>query len=179
MDRRIWFDRRFELGLPPEAFSDVLERVRGTPARIEERVRDLTADASKERVDGRWSIQENIGHLLDLESLWSGRLDDFDAGRAALRPADLENRKTFDANHHGRTLNEVVADFRMEREEMVVRLESLSDVQIRKTALHPRLELPMTVVDLLFFLAEHDDHHLVRVSQIISSLANRTEETEG
>ena len=179
MKRRIWFDRRFELGLPPEAFPDVLERVRGTPARTEERVSGLDREATKTRLEDRWSIQENIGHLLDLESLWSGRLDDFDAGREVLRPADLENRKTVEANHNGRALSDLLADFRRKRERTVERLESLTDDQVRRTALHPRLEKPMTVVDLLFFLAEHDDHHLARISEVIHRLATAGEGDEG
>jgi hypothetical protein len=40
-NRRIWFERHFELGLPIEAFTDVLERVRGTQSRLEERVRGI------------------------------------------------------------------------------------------------------------------------------------------
>jgi hypothetical protein len=31
-----------------------------------------------------WSIQENLGHLADLEGLFMGRLDDFDARVATL-----------------------------------------------------------------------------------------------
>ncbi len=34
MHRLPWFDRRFELGLPPEAFPYIVERVRGAPVRI-------------------------------------------------------------------------------------------------------------------------------------------------
>jgi hypothetical protein len=33
--------------------------------------------------------------------------------------------------------------------------------------LHPRLNQPMRVVDLLFFVAEHDDYHLARISELI------------
>lgn len=35
-----------------------------------------------------------------------------------------------------------------------------------KSSLHPRLNVPMTIVDLAFFDAEHDDHHLVRINEI-------------
>ena len=31
------------------------------------------------------------------------------------------------------------------------------------------LEL-MTVVDLFFFVAEHDDHHLARISEVLSTI---------
>src|SRR3990172_7929651 len=102
MTRRRWFDRRFALGLPPEALPDIVERLRGTPARLEERTAGLPRDQLVRRPREAWSIQENAGHLLDLEPLWSGRLDELIAGAAVLRAAALENRRTFEANHHAR-----------------------------------------------------------------------------
>ncbi len=171
VSRRRWFDRQFERGLPPEAFADVLERVRGTPSRLEERVRDLTVESLTRRLGERWSIQENVGHLLDLEPLWSGRLDDLEAGLDELRPADLENRKTREAEHNQRDVAELLVEFRTARLTTVLRLETLSDEQVRRTALHPRLQQPMSVVDLLFFVAEHDDHHLSQVSELLRAFA--------
>ena len=169
-DRRRWFDRRFELGTPLDAFPDVVERVRGTPVRLEERVSGLSPDVHTRRVDDSWSIQENVGHLLDLEPLWEGRLDDLLSGQQELRPADLQNRKTHDANHNERALADLLAEFRSVRTGIVGRLENLSDEQLRVTALHPRLQQPMTVVDLFFFVAEHDDHHLARISEVLSTI---------
>jgi hypothetical protein len=47
---------------------------------------------------GPLSIQEQAGHLLDLESLGMGCLDDHEKGRKTLSAADMENRKTHEAN---------------------------------------------------------------------------------
>ncbi len=58
-----WFDRRFELGLTPDAFLYIVERVRGAPARLEDRISGLQPGFLKERVEDAWSIQENVGHL--------------------------------------------------------------------------------------------------------------------
>ena len=38
--------------------------------------------------------------------------------------------------------------------------------QLARTALHPRLRQPMSVVDLCFFVAEHDDHHLRTIKEL-------------
>lgn len=165
--RRIWFERRFELGLPIEAFPDVLERVRGTPARVEERLADIAPKRLTIHVGERWSIQENVGHLLDLEELWSCRLDELLQGREQLRGADLKNRKTHEAKHDRQRLEELLSDFRSTRMVIVSRLEALSDGELTRQALHPRLQQPMTAVDLFFFVAEHDDHHLARITEIL------------
>ena len=165
--RRVWFERRFELGLPPEAFPDIVERVRGTPARLEERVRGIAPALLVRRVETTWSIQENVGHLLDLELLWSGRLDELLAGAATLRAADVTNRTTHEANHNARKLHDLLAAFRAARGDVVARLDALAPSDLSRTALHPRLQQPMTVTDLFFFVAEHDDHHLARISELM------------
>ena len=171
MHRILWFDRRFELGLPAEAFPYIVERVRGTPARLEDRISRLPAGILKERVEEAWSIQENVGHLGDLESLWAGRLDELVAGRSDLRPADLKNRKTHEAGHNERSIDELLAVFRRDRLATVARLDALSPAQLEVTALHPRLEQPMSVVDLFFFVAEHDDHHFAQITALAQKLA--------
>ena len=164
--RRIWFERKFELGLPPDAFADVLERIRGTPARLEERIMMLPGEAFDRRFGESWTIQENVGHLLDLEPLWAGRLQELLGGDEALRPADLENRKTHEAEHDQTPMDELLAAYRREREAIVRRLDALVPSDLHRTALHPRLLQPMTVVDLFFFVAEHDDHHLARIGEL-------------
>ena len=164
--RRIWFERKFELGLPPDAFADVLERIRGTPARLEERIMMLPGEAFDRRFGESWTIQENVGHLLDLEPLWSGRLDDLLEEAAVLREADLTNRRTHEAGHNTEPIAALLAAFRDSRHTVVRRLEALPDEAFERSALHPRLNQPMTAVDLFFFVAEHDDHHLATISAI-------------
>ncbi len=166
MARRIWFERVFEVGLPAEALPDVVERLRGTPARLEERVRGVLRAAMTQRVDGRWSIQENVGHLLDLEPLWAGRVEDLVSGSAELRAADLRNRATDEAGHNESPTREILESFREARMRLVERIESLGESDVSRTALHPRLSRSMTVVDLAFFVAEHDDHHLARITEL-------------
>jgi hypothetical protein len=56
----------------------------------------------------KWSIQEQAGHLLDLEELGMKRLDDFEAGRETLVAADMDNRKTHEANHNTDTLANIL-----------------------------------------------------------------------
>jgi uncharacterized damage-inducible protein DinB len=155
-----WFDRTFALGLPVSSFPPILARLRSTPDRIEAVLDGASPDMLRSRSDAAWSVQENVGHLLDLESLWEQRLDDFDAGASVLRPADLENRKTHDANHNTRDVGDLLREFRTARTTIVERLEKMSEAELMRVGLHPRLQQPMSVVDLAFFVAEHDDHHL-------------------
>lgn len=164
MNIKRWFDRSFALDLPAWMYPHVVERLRGTPARAEDLVRDVAPDILTQRVGERWSIQENIGHLLDLEPLWIGRVEDLREGKTHLRDADLSNRKTHEANHNARSIDGLLREFREMRTGFIQQLDALDDDMIEHTALHPRLLQPMRLLDLLFFVAEHDDHHLAQIT---------------
>jgi uncharacterized damage-inducible protein DinB len=168
-----WVDRTFNFTLPDALFPVVIERLRGTPARIEDKVRDLPREILTRREGDAWSIQEHIGHLLDLEELGDSRLDDFLAGAAVLRPADMENQKTWEGHHNEREIGELLATFRRERERFVARLDGWDPDLISLTAMHPRLKQPMRVLDLALFTAEHDDHHLTRMTELARKLGTR------
>ncbi len=165
-----WADRHFTFELPAELFPVVVERLRGTPARIEDKVRGLSPAVLTRRDGDAWSIQEHIGHLLDLDELHAGRLDDFLAGASILRPADMANRKTWEANHNQWPVEDLLRDFRRERERFVARLDAWDESLLSLTALHSRLNQPMRVVDMAFFTAEHDDHHLTRMTELARKL---------
>jgi hypothetical protein len=102
--------------------------------------------------------------MLDLEVLWDGRLDDFLNGAAQLRAADLTNRATHEADHNAKPLEDILLAFRRSRHAFVARLDGLASFE--RTALHPRLEQPMRLVDHIYFIAEHDDHHLARIREL-------------
>ena len=163
---QVWFSRRFTFDLEPSAYPTLLERLRGTPLRLEERVGRLDAAALTRRVDDRWSIQENAGHLLDLEAVWAARLDDFERGAERLTAADLQNRRTHEANHNAARLREILDAFRSARAAIVRRLEAYDDAMIVRSALHPRLSQPMRLIDHVLFVAEHDDHHLATITRL-------------
>jgi hypothetical protein len=139
------------------------------PARLEEHVRNLPHEVLTLRHENRWSIQENAGHLLDLESLVQQRIDEYIAGAKELHAADMTNRKTFDARHNDVPISRILDSFRRERATTVQRLESLDEEVFARAAIHPRLNTPMRLVDMLFFQAEHDDYHLTRIAELVRS----------
>ena len=168
-DRQLWTERQFDFGFPVERHPDIIERLRATPERLQEMVSDLPPEILVRREGESWSIQENVGHLGDLEELWHGRLNDFEKGAEELRPADMSNRVTYLADHNSRDVQELIADFRRARRRLVDRVESMSTEDLERSAYHRRLDIQMRVVDLLYFVAEHDDHHLETIRRLIQS----------
>ena len=161
-----WFDRKFEFAFEQNIFPSIIERLAGTPLRLRAKMADIPAEKHRVKWEGSWSMLENIGHLFDLEPLWSGRLQDILDGKVELREADLENKATDQANFNNRTADQLIADFTRAREQLLEKLESLSEAEVYQHALHPRLKTPMRTMDLFLFVAEHDDHHLARISEL-------------
>ncbi len=158
-----WVERRFVFDLPVELYPNILIRLRGTPGRLEQLTHGLKREILTAKPDGKWSIQENEGHLLDLETLWLTRLSEFMAGAQVLSAADVTNSKTEQAHHNDRELREILMAFSKARQQMVDRLDVLCYDDFLRHAHHPRLNVSMRLVDHAYFIAEHDDHHLARI----------------
>ena len=164
-----WFERKFDFTFPVEQHPNLCVRLRGTPARLEELVRGVDrADLIRRSQGGKeeWSAQE---HLLDLEALWMARVEDYVSGASQLTVADLSNRKTFEAQHNRRALDEILAEFRSARSQLVSRVANVEPSIFARAIPHPRLKTPMRLVDHLYFVAEHDDHHLAHILERISA----------
>ena len=175
MFRRLpWFERSFPTGLPAHLLPVVAERLRGTPARLADRLAGVPHGVLVRRSGDSWSIQENAGHLLDLEPLWLRRVGDLAAGRSELAEADLTNRQTHEAGHNVARLQGLLADFRQARDELMRRLEAFSEESAAVTALHPWLRVALNVVDAAYFVAEHDDYHLARITELLREAAAST-----
>jgi hypothetical protein len=168
-----WTSRTFEHSLPPGLYPVVLERLRGTPARAAALLEEFRPPLRTWRPDSSWSAHEHIGHLDDLHDLDMRRIQDFVSAAAVLSPADMTNRGTYEAGHNAISSARLVDRLRRRRGELIQKLEDLDDTVVTRTAIHPRLERSLSVLDWMFFVAEHDDHHLAKAREIMRT-ANAT-----
>jgi hypothetical protein len=161
-----WFDRKFDFSGNQNTMPTIVERLEGTPIRLRAKLSKIDERLLRVKPEGKWSILEHIGHLIDLEPLWQGRLDDILMGMDELRQTDLTNRRTTEANHNERNVKDLINDFERIRSITIDRLVGLSEHDVFKFALHPRLKTPMRTIDHFTFVAEHDDHHLAVISTL-------------
>jgi uncharacterized damage-inducible protein DinB len=166
-----WFQRKFEFSFPAELHPNVCARLRGTPARLEEVLRGRAHEVVIHKPQQKWSAQEHAGHLLDLEPLWLARVEDYVAGSAVLTVTDLQNRKTDEANYNSQRLERILEEFRAARKILLARVERLDAGLVSRSIPHPRLKVPMRLVDHLYFVAEHDDHHLAKIWELVKSIS--------
>ena len=167
-----WTDRKFDFSYPAGLYPEMIERLRGSAPRLEDHFKNLSTEALTTRHEDRWSIQENAGHLIDLESLVQQRVEEYVTGSTVLHAADMSNRKTYEANYNDANAADILKTFREQRTATIKRLGQLDDPLFSRSALHPRLNVQMRLVDLLFFTAEHDDYHLTRIAELSALLAN-------
>src|SRR5258705_2258408 len=161
-----WIERKFEFNFPIGLFPVIIERLRGTLARIKNMTDHKTDAELKQQVNGKWSVKEQVGHLYDLEELWYGRIEDFLSGKEILRAADMSNAKTTTAGHNAKSMEELIRQFSTARNKLIGKVGNLDEATAAITALHPRLQKPMRLIDSLFFIAEHDDHHFAKVREL-------------
>lgn len=165
-----WIDRKFNFDFPVGHFPCIIERLRGTPARLEEIISKLPPELRTKKPEHGWSIQENVGHLIKVEELHVGRLDDYEAGAQVLRPADMQNVRTGEADFNAQRIESIFINFREVRKDFVERLEAMNEAEAARVAQHPRLDIPMRVCDMAFFAAEHDDFHVAAITHLARTL---------
>ena len=169
MKQTKWFDRQFPIIRDNGLLPAIIERLEGTGARLFSKIERV--DFTQVRVIyGQWSIKKEIGHLLDLEPLWIERANQILNNVPSLIAADLSNKKTNETNHDDRDAIDLVTEFSKSRQQLVYLLRNIKDEDLDKASVHPRLGTPMKVVDLAYFVAEHDDHHLARISLLCQNV---------
>ena len=130
-----WIERIFVLHLPVSMAPNLIERLRGTPARLEDRLRELAAAALRRQPAERWSILQNVGHLVEVEALWLGRLDDLEGLKGGGRHAGIVLSAFV---YHHRSPGPLRANHEVE-EAFWVSLSVLSDPARRVEYTHPLL----------------------------------------
>ena len=166
MTEILWFERDLVFGKNKELLPYILERLDGTAHRIRAKVNKLSEDKLSLKLNDKWSVKQNIGHLAEVDEINNRRIDEMLAGISPMSPAVFEVKPDYNTM----PVADVIDYFEKTRQKNISKYLRLSESELSKASLHPRLKLMMTPVDLAWFDAEHDDHHLVKINFILSQL---------
>jgi hypothetical protein len=160
-----WLERRFNFGQPPNMLVFFLERMQGAVARMNAKVEDVSDAILSDQRDGKWSVKQNIGHLAEVEEISLKRVDEI------LRGVPIMSSAIFPVKHdyNAMPVGDVIALFERSRLATLEVYDALDVAALAITSIHPRFKVPMNAVDLALFHAEHDDHHLLRITEIINT----------
>ena len=162
MNNLPWFERNLKFGYPAEMLPYFLERLEGSIIRIQAKVKGIDDKILSTRFNDKWSVKQNIGHLAEVDEIANKRLDEMVQGVSPMSPAVFEPQ-----DYNPWTIEKVVDLFKNNRLKNLKKYQSLAESDLLKASLHPRLKIMMTPVDLAWFDAEHDDHHLVTIDRIL------------
>jgi len=161
-----WFERSFNFNFPVGLFPIIFSRLEGSIFRLHSILLNADEEFCSHNANG-WSVKQHIGHLYDLEELWWKRLQDFLQNKEMLTTADLTNAKTEEAGHNEKTLEQLLQQFTIERQKILETIYGFDKELLERTSIHPRLQQPMRLIDALYFVAEHDDHHIAAISNLL------------
>ena len=166
METSKWFDRKFDLSFSTDKYTAVYKQLEQAPDRLKNIIISLPEDTLVRKPDGKWSIKEHTGHLSVLEPVWRIRFQDILESKPVLTPADLDNKATTEAGFNKNAVTALLERFVEERKATLLLLNNIDVLDGSRTSMHPRLQQPMRIIDLAYFVAEHDDHHMTMIRSI-------------
>jgi GNAT superfamily N-acetyltransferase len=161
-----WFQRKFHFGAPAGMLPFFLERLAGTLPRLQAKVKNVPDEILSEKANDKWSVKQNIGHLAEVDEISRIRISEMIGNVSPMSPAVFEPKNDYNAM----TIADILSLFERNREANLFAFRNLSSSELGRSSIHPRLKVPMNPTDLAFFDAEHDDHHLVRINEILHRL---------
>ncbi len=163
-----WNGRIIPVGAAPEQLPVLLERVLGTPVRLRELLAGHAAERLRHRPVGSWCALAHLAHLLWVQQRMVDRLEDF----LDLRPRLCEIDSTAEEAELERQVlrdpGDLLEEFRLERLWAARTIADAGPSVHRHVAQHPCGDRPMRTVDMLMWMAEHDDHHLAIMRHMLA-----------
>ena len=169
IQRTPWIERRFNFDFPTGCLYNILERLRGSSVRITDMVCGMDDEVLIFKPSGKWSIKEHVGHLLELEHLHRHRIGQLAQKVDVLTPADMSNQKTEESDFNKIDLKQLITNFDQQRQLFISEILDLPEDILQHSALHERLNVKMRPIDVAYFTAEHDDHHLADIRNLVST----------
>jgi uncharacterized damage-inducible protein DinB len=107
--------------------------------------------------EGKWTIKQALGHIIDTERTMAYRLLCFSRNSIEL-PGFDQNVYVDNASFNSRTIQSLASEFRATRESNLYLIRSLSDEQLDKQGIASGN--PLSVRALVYIIAGHELHHL-------------------
>jgi hypothetical protein len=108
--------------------------------------------------DGKWTVKEVVGHLLDSERVFAYRALCIARGEKKSLPGFDQDDYVNEGNFNGRELFELNYEFRLLRESNLLLFRSFTTEMLKKRGFAN--ETSVTVLAVLFMIAGHEKHHM-------------------
>ncbi|WP_020533251.1 DinB family protein [Flexithrix dorotheae] len=168
-----WFERQFEFPGNQNIFPSLLERLEGTSIRLRVKTLKISDSIQVIRPEGKWSIMENIRHLLEMELVWQKFISSILKGKRIINLSNTKSPASPQLNNEN--VDHLLIQFADQRRITLETISKLKNDKIFKNAFYTPLQRPLSILDLAYYMAEHDDHHLARITNIHQTISLPTE----
>ncbi|WP_207429222.1 DinB family protein [Pedobacter sp. SYSU D00535] len=138
---------------------DVLEELKVQPDLVTTRLGGLPAEkADYAYAEGKWTIKELVGHMIDTERVMAYRLLRVSRNDDTPLPGFDENTFVSNSTFKSRDLGSLIEEFATVRKANLYLIGALSEEQLNRRG--TASNCPVTTRSLLFIMAGHVKHHL-------------------
>lgn len=139
---------------------DIIDMLGSQPTRIQDLLKGVPEEKGKYRYeDGKWSVKELLGHLLDGERIFAYRVLRISRGDETPIEGFEQDGYIENANSDDRSFAELLEEFTLLRRANMLLFNNLDDAGWARTG--TASDSKVSVRALAYIMAGHIEHHLV------------------
>ena len=108
--------------------------------------------------DGKWTVKEVLGHVIDTEIIMAFRALSFARGEKQSLPGFEQDDYVAESNFNKRSLADLINEFITIRESNIILFKSFNEEILNRRGTASELEV--TVLALIYIIAGHEKHHM-------------------
>ena len=108
--------------------------------------------------DGKWTVKEVLGHVIDTEKIMAYRALAFARGEKQSLPGFEQDDYVAESNFNNRSLNDLINEFLTTRESNIILFKSFDEEIFKRRGTASDSEV--TVLALIYIIAGHEKHHI-------------------
>ena len=108
--------------------------------------------------DGKWTMKEVLGHVIDTEKIMAYRALAFARGEKQSLPGFEQDDYVAESNFNNRSLADLINEFLTVRESNIILFKSFDEEILNRRGTASESEV--TVLALIYIIAGHEKHHI-------------------
>ncbi len=145
-----WIDRQWTFDDSAEINTQHVFILNATADQFKFIIENRTSDHLRHKPGGKWSIHEQAGHVLPIESLWIARLDNIVMKSETLWSWNGTNADTDAGNFNEQRIVKILEDFTDDRKVHTEMLWKMDDSASSLKCFHTRIGQPFTLADHVY-----------------------------
>ncbi len=150
-----YYERYISL-LPDDDIISILEVQKKTS---EEFLKTLSEEQGNiSYAEGKWTIKEVIGHIIDVERVMAYRALSFSRNEEQSLPGFEQDDYITNSNYSQRSVEDLINEFKAVRNANLIMFKSFSDEMLKRGGIAS--DNKVTVLALIYIIAGHEKHHI-------------------